>query len=72
MVLSVGNRRQGKPLAINNRGVYVDKFWFSFIHEIRHVLSAKRLRRFFIAKRFPEEMTDINNKLEIDAEISLY
>lgn len=53
-------------LAINNRGVYADKFWFSLFHEIRHVLQQK-IKKVFISSTL-EEMMDINNKLEIDAD----
>jgi Zn-dependent peptidase ImmA (M78 family) len=53
-------------LAMNNRGLDADKFWFSLFHEIRHVLQ-KKIRTIFISNT-TEEMMDINSKLEQDAD----
>lgn len=53
-------------LAMNNRGLNADKFWFSLFHEIRHVLQQK-IKTVFISSSV-EEMTDINNALEQDAD----
>ena len=53
-------------LAMNNRGLDADKFWFSLFHEIKHVLQQK-IKTVFISSTV-EEMKDINNKLEIEAD----
>jgi addiction module HigA family antidote len=53
-------------LAMNNRGLDADKFWFSLFHEIRHVLQQK-IKTVFISSS-TEEMIDINSKLEQDAD----
>ena len=53
-------------LAMNNRGLNADKFWFSLFHEIRHVLQQK-IKTVFISSSM-EEMIDINNALEKDAD----
>lgn len=52
-------------LAMNNRGLNADKFWFSLFHEIRHVLQQK-IKTVFISSI--DEMTDIDNTLETDAD----
>ncbi len=54
-------------LAMNNRGLDADKFWFSLFHEIKHVLQQK-IKTVFISSSI-EEMMDINNKLEIEADV---
>ena len=53
-------------LAMNNRGLDADKFWFSLFHEIKHVLQQK-IKMVFISSTV-EEMLDINNNLEIEAD----
>ena len=53
-------------LAMNNRGLNADKFWFSLFHEIKHVLQQK-IKMVFISTTV-EEMMDINNNLEIEAD----
>ena len=50
-------------LAMNNRGLDADKFWFSLFHEIKHVLQQK-IKTVFISSTV-EEMMDINNNLEL-------
>lgn len=52
-------------LAINNRGLYADTFWFSLFHEIKHVLQQKT-KAVFISSDI-EELNDINKKLEQEA-----
>lgn len=52
-------------LAINNRGLDADKFWFSLFHEIRHVFQRK-IKTVFISYN-EKEMMDVNNQLEEDA-----
>ena len=53
-------------LAMNNRGLYADKIWFSLFHEIKHVLQQK-IKTVFVSSMV-EEMIDINNNLEIEAD----
>lgn len=53
-------------LAMNNRGLNADKFWFSLFHEIKHVLQQK-IKTVFINSTV-EEMIDINNHLELEAD----
>lgn len=53
-------------LAMNNRGLDADKFWFSLFHEIKHVLQEKS-RTVFISSTV-EEMMNINQSLEIEAD----
>ena len=53
-------------LAMNNRGLDADKFWFSLFHEIKHVLQQK-IKTVFISSTV-EEMRNINDKLEIEAD----
>ena len=53
-------------LAMNNRGLDADKFWFSLFHEIKHVLQQK-IKTVFISSTV-EEMKDFNNNLEIEAD----
>ena len=52
-------------LAMNNRRLYSDSFWFSLFHEIRHVLQHKTTK-VFISSTI-EEMKSINDVLEDDA-----
>lgn len=53
-------------LAMNNRGLDADKFWFSLFHEIKHVIQQK-IKTVFISSTV-EEMMDIDNNLEIEAD----
>ena len=53
-------------LAMNNRGLDADKFWFSLFHEIKHIFQ-QRLKRVFVSSSF-EEITDMNKKLEDEAD----
>lgn len=53
-------------LAMNNRGMDADKFWFSLFHEIKHVLQQK-IKTVFVSSTV-EEMIDINNNLELEAD----
>lgn len=53
-------------LAMNNRGLNADKFWFSLFHEIKHVLQQK-IKTVFISSSI-EEMMDINDALEKEAD----
>ena len=53
-------------LAMNNRGLDTDKFWFSLFHEIKHVFQRK-IKTVFVS--FSEkEMIDANNRLEEEAD----
>ena len=52
-------------LAINNRGLDADKFWFSLFHEIRHIFQRK-IKTVFVSYN-EKEMMDENDKLEEDA-----
>jgi len=53
-------------LAMNNRGLNADKFWFSLFHEIKHVFQQK-IKTVFISSSV-EEMVDCNNALEDEAD----
>lgn len=53
-------------LAMNNRGLDADKFWFSLFHEIKHVFQHKT-KTIFVNSSV-EEINDINNKLEEEAD----
>lgn len=53
-------------LAINNRGLDADKFWFSLFHEIKHVLQRK-IKTVFISYD-EKEMIIVNNQLEDEAD----
>ncbi len=53
-------------LAMNNRGLNADKFWFSLFHEIKHVFQQK-IKTVFISSSV-EEMVDYNNALEDEAD----
>ena len=53
-------------LAMNNRGLDADKFWFSLFHEIKHILQQK-LKTVFVNAN-ANEITELNNKLEKDAD----
>ena len=52
-------------LAMNNRGVYADKFWFSLFHEIQHVFQQK-VKTIFVSSSSQEKIL-INEELERDA-----
>ena len=54
-------------LAMNNRGLYADKFWFSLFHEIKHVLQQKIKTVFIISD--DKGKNEINDKLEAEADI---
>ena len=53
-------------LAMNNRGLDADKFWFSLFHEIKHVFQQK-IKTIFVSSTV-EEMIGMNNKLEMEAD----
>ena len=53
-------------LAMNNRDLDNNKFWFSLFHEIKHVLQRKTSKVFISSSL--EEMKDINSILEIEAD----
>jgi len=53
-------------LAMNNRGLDADKFWFSLFHEIKHVFQQK-IKTVFISST-EAEMVDYNNTLEEEAD----
>lgn len=53
-------------LAMNNRGLDADKFWFSLFHEIKHVLQQK-IKTVFISTS-TKEMMELNNALEKEAD----
>lgn len=53
-------------LAMNNRGLDADKFWFSLFHELKHVFQQKT-KTVFISSTV-EEMKTINNRLEEEAD----
>lgn len=53
-------------LAINNRRVYADMFWFSLFHEIKHVLQQK-LKETFISGNL-DDCDNNHDALEIEAD----
>lgn len=53
-------------LAMNDRGAYADKFWFSLFHEIKHVLQQKMKRMFINCSEC--DMTDLHSDLETEAD----
>ena len=53
-------------LAMNDRKLYADTFWFSLFHEIRHVLQQKTKTVFISSNE--TEMKAIDSKLETDAD----
>lgn len=53
-------------LAMKDRSLASNKFWFSVFHEIKHVLQQK-IKTVFISSSI-EEKIDINSKLEIEAD----
>lgn len=59
-------RKDKAVLAINNRGMDADRFWFSLFHEIKHVLQRKVTALFLHGSA--EEMMETNEKLEKEAD----
>ncbi len=53
-------------LAMNNRGLHADTFWFSLFHEIKHVFQQK-VKTVFV-NCSTEEMMDMNHGLEREAD----
>lgn len=53
-------------LAMNNRRLDADIFWFSLFHEIRHVLQKKTKTTFISCSE--NEMIEVNKQLEDDAD----
>lgn len=53
-------------LAMNNRGLDADKFWFSLFHEIKHVLQQK-IKTVFISST-ETDMMEMNKSLEDEAD----
>ena len=53
-------------LAMNNRGLDADKFWFSLFHEIKHVFQQK-IKTVFI-RSTEDEMIDLDNRFEKEAD----
>lgn len=53
-------------LAMNNRGLDADKFWFSLFHEIKHVLQRK-IKTVFISSS-TKELMEFDNALEREAD----
>lgn len=53
-------------LAMNNRVLDADKFWFSLFHEVKHVLQHK-VKTVFVSSP-AEKMVDCNNALEDEAD----
>ena len=49
-------------LAMNNRGLDADKFWFSLFHEIKHVLQQK-IKTVFVSSN-GVQMQELNEELE--------
>ena len=52
-------------LAMNNRGLDADKFWFSLFHEVKHILQQK-LKKVFVSTSITELM-ELDNDLEREA-----
>ncbi len=53
-------------LAMNDRGADADKFWFSFFHEIGHIIQQK-IKTVFVQSSLAE-MTDMDSKYEEEAD----
>jgi addiction module HigA family antidote len=53
-------------LAMNNRGLYADKFWFSLFHEIKHVLQQKVTKMFISGSEV--DLVEYNKELEEEAD----
>ena len=53
-------------LAMNNRGLDADKFWFSLFHEIKHVLQQK-IKTVFL-NMDADELMEMDYKLEKEAD----
>ena len=54
-------------LAMNNRGLDADKFWFSLFHEIKHILQQKTKTTFVSCNK--AEMLEMNISLEKEADL---
>ena len=54
-------------LAINNRRLYADVFWFSLFHEIRHILQQK-IKETFISSDKAACISCADKELEADAD----
>lgn len=54
-------------LAMNDRRLYADTFWFSLFHEIKHVLQQK-IKTVFISSNV-QEMKAIDDRLEREADL---
>lgn len=52
-------------MALNTRGAYNDKFWFSFFHELKHVLQ-KAKRKIILGEELPQNLDII---YEYDADL---
>lgn len=53
-------------LAMNNRGIDADKFWFSLFHEIKHVLQQKI--KFVFVSESAEDLKNTDSILEKEAD----
>ncbi len=53
-------------LAVNDRRLYADTFWFSLFHEIKHVLQQK-VKTVFVSGN--EDIADIEKSLEEEADV---
>ena len=53
-------------LAMNTRGAYADKFWFTLFHEIKHILQQK-VKTVFISGD-SKELAVLNKELEDEAD----
>jgi len=54
-------------LALNDRGAYADKFWFSLFHEIGHIFQEKRKETFITGSK--KDMSFNDKDLEYEADI---
>ena len=55
-------------LALNDRGLWADKFWFSLFHEIKHIFQQKTKETFINSTN-----KDISiNKIELEKEADLF
>lgn len=52
-------------LAINDRNAYADTFWFSMMHEIKHILQHKTSQ---VMISYKDRIDKLNEKLEIEAD----
>ena len=53
-------------LAMNNRGLDADKFWFSLFHEVKHIFQQK-IKTVFISSA-TDDMMEMNKALEDEAD----